>query len=1288
MSRRTLSGLVFYVMSGALLAHASQFLEAPQYPTGTNPQAVAVGDFNGDGNLDLAIANSTSNTISVLLGKGDGTFGLKVDYATGSSPQGVAVGDFNGDGHLDLAVTNSASNTVSVFLGNGDGTFQPKVDYATGKGPHGVAVGDFNGDGDLDIVVTNATDGTAGVLLGKGNGTFNAEVAYNTGFNPSSVAVGDFNGDGILDLAVANNNNNNVVSVLLGNGNGTFQADLQYATGNTPVSVALADFNGDGNLDIAVADQQGNAVSILLGDGKGAFATHVEYPTAAFPTAVTVGDFNGDGKPDVAVSAGNGNTISVLWGNGDGTFQPQLNCGAGDIPYSVVAGDFNNDGKTDLAVANSGANSVSVILNNGNETFQARTDYPAGLSPYSVSTADFNGDGFLDLAVANSNCPSFPNCGPGTISILLGNGNGTFQAPSQYSTGTGTDPYSVAVGDFNGDKIPDLAVANYATNTVSILLGVGDGTFLTHTDFPVGSEPASVATGDFNADGKLDLVVANFHSNTVSVLLGNGDGTFKSAADYNVGHGPVSVAVGDFNGDQKLDLVVVNETDNNASVLLGNGDGTFQAQVAYPTGVGGNPLSVVIGDFNGDNNLDLAVADFQTQQVSVLLGNGDGTFQPVKAYSTGANPSSIVIADFNGDGKLDLALTSTPLGNSPGNLVSLLLGNGDGTFGSPALFGTGSEAYSAAVGDFNGDGATDLAVANGISDTVSLLLNTQGTAMTVASSSNPSAWGQSVTFTTTVLASVSNGTAAPKGSVTVKNGTTVIGSGALVNGTFSLSTATLPVGADALSAVYSGDSNYQSRTLGLTQTVQSTGTSTALLSSANPSNPNQSVTFTATVTSNTTGEPTGRVTFLDGTSTLGTASVNGSGVATFSISTLSVGTHSITAAYGGDSNFNASTSPLLSQAVQGNTSTALNSSANPSTESQSVMFTAAVSSVDGIAPTGTVKFMDGTTPLGTSTLNGSSIATLSISTLSVGAHSITAIYGGDTNSDPSTSPVLSQVIQKASTSTALRSTLTVANLNQSVTLTATVTPGAAGMPTGTVNFLDGTKQIGSSSLNGSAVAMFSTSTLAAGEHHITAGYGGDGNFNTSTSAPESLEVTAPDFSLSATALSPSSVAPGASAKSTITINTSGGLNPSTVTLVCSVSPVMSPATNCSLGAISVANNTGTSTLTVATSGPEAALVRPAGKQGSHTRLALALTIPAMLLCGAGVHKPNLRRLLTFYVIFLVLGGCLFQVACGGGSNPPATGGKPGTPANSYTVTITGNAIGTPQHTTSVSLTVQ
>ncbi len=1202
MLKHTLSGLLFCALSGALVAHAQQFLEAPQYPTGTNPQAVAVGDFNGDGKLDLAVVNTASNTISVLLGKGDGTFNPKVDYATGNGPQRVAVGDFNGDGHLDLAVTNSGSNTVSVLLGNGDGTFQAKLDSATGSGPQGLAVGDFNGDGHLDIVVTNNLASNVGVLLGNGKGTFGAQVTYTTPSGPYAVAVGDFNNDGIQDFAVANKNTNtSLVSVFLGNGtagvgNGTFQTQLQYAipAGDAPVAIALKDFNGDGNLDIAIAEEgtPGNTVSILLGNGKGSFATHVEYSTGAFPTSLTVGDFNEDGKWDLAVTVGNGNAITVLWGMGDGTFQGQVNLGTGDIPYSVATGDFNGDGKTDMVAANSGGNTVSVILNNGDYTFQARTDYPVNPSPYSVVTADFNGDGHADIAVANSDCQVFPACGPGTISIILGNGDGTFQAPNHYSTGTDTDPYSLVVGDFNGDKIPDLAVANYATNTVSVMLGVGDGSFLGHTDFPVGSEPDSVATGDFNGDGDLDLAVANFNSNTVSVLLSNGDGTFKSAVSYNVGHGPISVVAADFNGDHKQDLVVVNETDNNASILLGNGDGTFKTQVAYPT-VGGNPLSVVVGDFNGDGIPDLAVADYQSQEVSVLLGNGDGTFQPVKVYPTGANPSSIVIADFNGDGKLDLALTSTPLGSSPGNLVSLLLGNGDGTFRAPTLFGAGYLSYSAAVGDFNGDGAQDLAVANGASNTVSVLLNTQGTAMTFSSSGSPSTFGRSVTFTTTVAVSVSNGTAAPTGSVTLKNGGAVIGSGTLVNGQFSLSTSALPVGTDAISAIYSGDSNYQPHTVGLSQTVQMAGSSTVLISSANPSNPNQSVTFTATVTSSTTGVPTGTVTFLDGTNPIGSSAVNGSGIAKVSVSNLTIGTHNVSAAYAGDSNFNPSTSPVLNQAVLGNTSTALSSSANPSGMSQSVTFTATVSSGTGPTPTGSVKFMDGTTSLGTSTLNASGIATLSIATLSVGTHSVTAVYGGDTNSDPSTSPVLNQV------------------------------------------------------------------------------------------------VTAPDFSLSAGALAPSSITPGKSAQSTITISPQGGLDPTTVALKCAVTPAVTPAATCSVGTITVANTVGNATLTFTAAGPQAALATPDGKQGRGSLFALGLIIPAMLLGGAGLNKPGRRKLLGFCLVFLVLSGCFLQVACGGGgSNTPPPTGNSGTPAGTYTVTVTGTANGT-QHTAApVSVTVQ
>jgi len=1090
---------------GGVLAYADQFLQAPQYPTGKNPQAVAAGDFNEDGKPDLAVANSGGNSVSILLGNGDGTFTTGASLTTGTNPQGVAVADFNGDGHLDLAVTNFGSNSISVYFGKGDGTFSAAANFTTGTTPHGVAAADFNGDGHADIAVTNAGDGNLEVFLwqsnGTADGTFVAQSHLNsTGFNPWSVTVADFNNDGKPDLAVANNNNNNVVSVLLGNGDGTFQNEFQNNTGNTPVWVVAADVNGDGYQDLVVADQAGNTVSVLLGKGNGGFAAHVEYPTAAFPTAVAIADLNGDGFPDLAVSAGNGNTVSILWGNGDGTFQTPENpnpenIGTGDIPYSVIAGDFNNDGNIDLIVANSGANTVSVVLNTGNKTFESRIDYPAGIEPFSVATADFNGDGFQDLVVADSNCPVFPNCGPGTISIMLGNGDGTFKPPVPYSTGTDTDPYSVVVGDFNGDHIPDVAVTNYATNNVSVFLGVGDGTFeLNGSNFTVGREPASVATGDFNGDGNLDLAVANFHDNTISILFGDGHGSFKEPATvYNVGNGPVSVAAADFNGDKKLDLVVVNETDNDAGILLGNGDGTFQAQVTYPTGAGGNPLSVVVGDFSGNNILDLAVADFRSQQVSILMGNGDGTFQPIKAYPTGANPSSIVMGDFNGDGKLDLALTSTPLGSAPGNVVSLLLGNGDGSFHAPALFGAGSLAYSAAVGDFNGDGTADLAVANGASNSVSILLNTQGEHIGLTSSLNPSMQGESVTFTTTVEASLP-GLPAPTGTITLKSGNTVLGSGTLANGTVKVSTASLPTGSSTVMAIYSGDSNFRS----------------------------------------------------------------------------------------------GASSPM------------------------------------------------------------------------------------------------NQTVQKASSSTTIASSSTAGNL----ILTATVSPSTSGVPTGTVSFLDGTTQLASLPLNSSGIAAFSTTSLAAGSHHITASYSGDVNFDASAS---SVAPITSSFTLAASALSPASITAGKSTTSTITISPTNGFNASGVAFACAITPAVSPAPSCSFGAISLSNGTGTAKLTVSTSESSAALADALPNHRSGTLLAFSLLIPVMLLGTGGLNRQHRRKLFACFVGALIIGGCLFQAGCGGSggnSTPTNNGGGSGTPAGTYTITVTGSSNGVQNTAPSLTFSVQ
>jgi len=379
------SNLVFFPVT----APVSLAWSGSVFAAGSSPVSAVTADFNGDGKLDLAVANGAGNNVSVLLGNGDGTFQAPVNYDTGSNPwSGMVVGDFRGDGELDLVVPNYGSNNVSVLLGNSDGSFQAAVNYDTGVNPTWVAIGDFNRDGKLDLAVSDQNcanggppcgTGTVSILLGNGDGTFQPRVDYETpqgAEGPNGVAVGDFNGDGILDLAVATGSGGagTQVAVLLGNGDGTFRSGVNSTAALNPAAIATADFNKDGNLDLAVVNNIGS-VSILLGNGDGTFQTHVDYGTGSFPWGTLgIADFNGQGNLDLAVANVGSNTVSIFLGNGDGTFQPQVQIGTGAHPHGAVVGDFNQDGGLELAVPNYNDNTVAVLV---------RTT--ADLSPTSLS---------------------------------------------------------------------------------------------------------------------------------------------------------------------------------------------------------------------------------------------------------------------------------------------------------------------------------------------------------------------------------------------------------------------------------------------------------------------------------------------------------------------------------------------------------------------------------------------------------------------------------------------------------------------------------------------------------------------------------------------------------------------------------------------------------------------------------------------------------------------------------------------------------------------------------------
>jgi hypothetical protein len=593
----------------------TSFTQGASVPVNDGPVSIALADFNNDDQLDLATAAGGFGGLNITLNTGGATFGPTTNFETGFCANGVTTGDFNHDGNIDAAVACvfPSGDGVSVLLGKGDGTFHtypnppgspvPHVNYNAGNQTPGyITTGDLDGDGNLDLVTANyASTGqfannSLTVLPGKADGTFGKARVYYGGAAPKSVVVGDFNGDGDADVVSADSaQGDGTISMLLGRGDGTL-----VAAEGLPVSgvgaTAAADFDGDGTVDLAAITGEGlyQGLIVFPGLGDGLFGPGVLTPDAWGATSVAAHDFDEDGNPDLAVAASGG--ASILLGNGDGTFAAPVAYAAGAINHWVSVGDFNLDGDADLAVGYS--NGLSVLLGNGDGTFDAHTPVTAGGGVNHIAIADLNGDTFPDLAVVNTS----------DVTVVMGNGDGTFGAPTSLDAGT---PDSVSVGDFNADGAPDLVATSFIPpggggSAVLVWLNDGAGGYGVHTSYLTdgfGSLPIGSAVNDFDQDGHLDIIAVNKFSDTVSLFTGTGTGSFNPQTTMVVGDRPSWVTVADFTGDGRPDLAVTNSNSDSVTVLNTPKPATHYQLDVVPSATAGAGFQVTVTALDEDGRV-------------------------------------------------------------------------------------------------------------------------------------------------------------------------------------------------------------------------------------------------------------------------------------------------------------------------------------------------------------------------------------------------------------------------------------------------------------------------------------------------------------------------------------------------------------------------------------------------------------------------------------------------------------------------------------------------------------
>jgi|GEM_PF-1235712 predicted nucleotidyltransferase len=749
-----------------------EFIQTSFDSLGHGVNYLANGDFDNDGDIDIAAVSSSDNLIMIMRNDGSENFVVSSTINVGTDPYGIIARDFNNDGYLDLANTDRGNNEFRISLNDGAGNFLPSATYPTGSDPIQIGGADFDGDGFCDIVTSHFNSFNIYIYFGEGDGTFGNAYTPPQGTGGVARAYGlataDYDNDGDVDIVLSTHAHNTIF--YRNNGNRTFTRVQTYPTKRYASSIAAADLNNDGYIDFVTGDEFSDSLSLLLNNGDGTFTLDTSLNSGGKSHAVVLADYDNDGDIDIAVTHMTLDKITILYNNGNATFSNPFTITTGDAPISLTGADFDGDGDIDLMTTSSAKSTYFLrnaplitltALSPANESVDnATTGSISGTFSYtmkqsSLTTSNIIVHGSLSgkingtITSTTSNSFTFvpsaelqrgekifvtltQNILTASDDSLFGGyswnfttrtigGKGTFTLDTTFSSG-GTKPTSIVSGDFNKDGYLDLAVANQGSNTVVIFkYDIPAKKFKRDAILFVGTNPQSITASDLNNDGFLDIVTANSGDTTISILGNDGSGNFSLVASVGVttpaGTDPYAVIATDVDNDGDNDLIVSLYLSSLISVV--RNDGAFSFTRIKTQSTGSLPVAIAAADFDADGLIDLGVLSLLNDKISRMKNVRKGNFQEVGTLITGSRPYSLVTADFDNNGFVDFATV-----RSNENNVKLIFNNGNSTYRSDSNYiDVGKIPRYIGATDVDGDGAIDIICANSNSDNISVLKN-------------------------------------------------------------------------------------------------------------------------------------------------------------------------------------------------------------------------------------------------------------------------------------------------------------------------------------------------------------------------------------------------------------------------------------------------------------------------------------------------------------------------------------------------------------------------------------